>query len=66
MCVIELIIFNVNVTKYFRQESTEEFDDNLSQALFLNICESIVPEDVASKSFNLALALTADGYEVAF
>ena len=34
--------------------------------MLLNICESIAPEDVASKSFNLALALTADGYEVAF
>ena len=64
LCVIDLSIFNV--IKYFRQESTEEVDDNLSQALLLNISESIAPEDVASKSFNLALALTADGYEVKF
>ena len=64
MCVIDLLIFNV--IKCFRQEEfTEEFDDNLSQALLLNISESIAPEDVASKSFNLALALTADGYEEA-
>merc|ERR1712110_1314867 len=48
-----------------KQESTEEVDDNLSQALLLNISESIAPEDVASKSFNLALALTADGLEEA-
>ena len=34
--------------------------------MLLNISKSIAPEDVASKSFNLALALTADGYEVAF
>ena len=29
----------------------------------MNISESIAPEDVNLKSFNLALALAADGYE---
>ena len=50
-----------NVSVYFRQESIE---DNLSQAILQNICDSIATDDVASKSFSLALALTADGYEV--
>ena len=57
------LIFNlsVNWTEYFRPESIE---DNLSQAILQNICQSIAPDNVASKSFSLALALTADGYEV--
>ena len=61
MFVIGFLILNVNWTEYFRPESIE---DNLSQAILQNICQSIAPDDVASKSFSLALALTADGYEV--